>query len=251
MPSVATKHGQIHYRDYRHDNQKIPVILIHGAGSQTLDWSIEMRRDLGAIALDLPGHGKSPLPARTSIEGYAAAVISLLDTLELSKVIVIGHSMGGAIAQWIALEYPSYVKALVLIATASKFEVSKAILEGIIEHPQATAELIMKWSWASHVDEKIKQQGAKRLLETLTDVIQGDYLACRNFDVEDRLSTIEVDTLILAGEQDKMTPLAWNEKLAKGISNSTLKIFPDNGHMLHLENPIRTIEEIQNWLAQL
>lgn len=252
MPTIETERGDIYYKDYRKDWFKgVPYLLIHGAGSQYRDYHAKMRRELQAIAIDLPGHGRSPVRKPISIENYAADVVAFIKVLKLDKVILVGHSMGGGIAQQIALDYPQYAHGLVLIATGANLVVNQSIIDGIVEKPEETAYLVTKWSWGKSADEKMLQQGVAHVLETDTDVIQGDYIACDNFDVRKRLGEIQSPALVIAGALDKMTKLAWNQELAEKISDSTLKVFEDNGHQVHVEQVEAVIKVIQEWASNL
>lgn len=251
MPFITIHDAQMHYKDYRQaGSSQMPLILIHGAGSQHLDWAIETRRSLGAIALDLPAHGRSTGQRRNTIADYAHDVITFMDALAIERAIFVGHSMGGAIVQSVALDYPDRVYGLVLIASAATFLVSDKIINGIIEKPDETARRIMDWAWSRETEDTIKVQGAKRLLETPTAVIQGDYLACRQFDSTHRLSEITMPTLILASRADRMVPLACSNALQAGIPNSTLTLIADDGHMIQLQVPQRINRVIRDWLAE-
>ena len=160
MPIIRTKRGEIHYKDYRKEKNESPLLLIHGAGGIYLDWPIQLRRDAEAIAFDLAGHGKSSAPSHRSIEEYAADTAAFIESIQLEKVIVAGHSMGGAIAQILALDYPHLLKGLILVGTAPFFHVNPAIITGLVENPEETAKLIVKWQWAKRVPESIKEQAS-------------------------------------------------------------------------------------------
>jgi pimeloyl-ACP methyl ester carboxylesterase len=251
MPIEKTERGEIFYKDYRKEKNDTPLIMLHGAGGNYQDFPIEIRRDIGAIALDLSGHGQSLVPARTSVNDYAADIVALLDALKIERAIIAGHSMGGAIAQIIALDYPQSVKGLILVGTGAKLKVNSAIINGIVAKPEETSRLIMKWAWANHISDEIKEQSALKLLETPIEVIRGDYLACNSFDVLERLGEITAPTLILAGTVDKMTPLDLSKTLADKIPDATLELVENGGHMLLLEQPEKTRGLIISWLKTL
>jgi pimeloyl-ACP methyl ester carboxylesterase len=248
MPIAKTERGKIFYKDYRKETNTTPLVLIHGAGGNYQDWPIELRKDAGAIALDLPGHGQSPQPARTKVDDYTADIVALFDVLEIESAIIAGHSMGGAIAQTIALDYPQYAKGLILIGTGAKLEVNSSIINGFMEKPEETARLVMRWAWAKHISEEIREESIHKLLETPTEVTHGDYIACNDFDVRERLGEITVPTLILAGTVDKMTPLALSQELAENIPNATLALIENGGHMFPLEQPEKIRDLVVLWM---
>jgi pimeloyl-ACP methyl ester carboxylesterase len=249
MPIIGTKRGEIYYKDYRKEKTDSPLLLIHGAGGIYLDWSIQLRKM--AIALDLKGHGRSPRPARTLIADYAADVAAFIEAMGLENIIIAGHSMGGAIALSLALDYPKIVKALILVGTAASFHVNPVLIEGLSGNPEETAKLIVNWEWSKASPESIKEQSLKRLLETPADVIQGDYIACNAFDVTQRLGEIKLPTLVLTGTEDRMIPPEESEFLAKSIPKAELAIFEGGGHMFHLEQAGMVTERIRMWLARI
>jgi len=98
-----------------------PVILIHGAGGNHLYWPPELRRLAGfrVLALDLPGHGKSSGVGLQSIRDYASSLMTYMDAVGLSRAVIVGHSMGGAIALTLCLDHAERVAGLGLIATGA------------------------------------------------------------------------------------------------------------------------------------
>src|SRR5215212_8694137 len=102
------------------------LVCIHGAGGTHAHWGYQLR-DLSAVAqvyaIDLPGHGRSAPPGRGSIAGYAAALYDWMDTLGLDRAALIGHSMGGAVALWMALEAPERVAGLGLVGAGGRMRV--------------------------------------------------------------------------------------------------------------------------------
>jgi pimeloyl-ACP methyl ester carboxylesterase len=249
MPLIETKRGDIYYKDYRKEKTDSPLLLIHGAGGIYLDWPIQLRKT--AIVVDLKGHGRSPRPARTRIEDYAADAAALIEALELENLIVAGHSMGGAIALSLVLDYPTVLKALILVGTAASFHVNPALIEGLDSHPEETAKLIVKWEWSKITPDTIKEQSLKRLLETPADVIQGDYIACNAFDVRERLAEIDVPTLVLMGAEDRMIPPEESKLLAEGILKAKSEIVEAGSHMFHLEQGDFVTEKIRAWIASI
>jgi len=220
-----------------------PILLIHGAGGSNLSWPAEIRRlpDQRVLALDLPGHGKSSGLGKCSIADYMRIVLDVMDALNLYKVIVIGHSMGGGIALNLALDLPERVLGLGLIATNARLRVSQAILDGL-SHPRTssrTIQTIVDWSFGGQVDETQKKLAAHLLEKTRPSVLRDDFVACNDFDVSERLPEINKPTLIICGTEDRMTPLRSSESMAGKIPGSALQTIDLAGHMVMLEQPRR------------
>jgi pimeloyl-ACP methyl ester carboxylesterase len=200
------------------------------------------------ITPDLPGHGDSPRPGRQSVSDYAADLVALLDALEIQRVVVAGHSMGGAIAQTLALDYADRVAGLILVATGAKLRVHPDILDQIKFDVEAVAALLMDWIWALELNEQTYNQSYQQILANEPEVLYGDYLACDNFDVRDRLGTIRVPTLIVSGTEDRMTPLKYGEFLREHIAASVHFTITGGGHMVALERPEIVSRTVAEWL---
>lgn len=218
-----------------------PVILIHGAGGNYLSWPAEVRRLPGQriFALDLPGHGKSDGIGRQLIEDYAQSVRDFLDALKLSKAILVGHSMGGAVALSFALRFPRRVLGLGLLGSAARLRVSENLLE-VAANPatyQTAIQMVVDWSFAPSTDAALKQLVAQRMAETRPAVFYGDLLACNAFDVTDKVKRVKVPALVMCGGLDKMIPPRYSEYLAGHMPNARLHTLFEVGHMLMLEKP--------------
>jgi pimeloyl-ACP methyl ester carboxylesterase len=243
----------IWYADHRDPTvHRTPVLLIHGAGGTHLDWPAELRRmpDMNAIAPDLPGHGRSKAPARASISAYAADMTGLLDTLKIPKAILLGHSMGGAIVQTMALHAPDHVVGLILIGTGAKLGVHPDILNGLVSDYEKTIRMIVDWQWADGY-EQVKRLGAKRLLETDPKVLLGDFTATNAFDMRGQVGQIGVPTLIIGGTADRMTPFKFSTYLHEQIAGSQLVSVEGGGHMMALEQPQVVANAIRHWLESI
>ncbi len=244
--------NRIWYADHRDPTaHRLPVVMIHGAGGTHLDWPAELRRmpEANAIIPDLSGHGKSKMPARTSISAYAADLIGLLDALRIPKAILLGHSMGGAIVQTMALHNPDRVQGLILIGTGAKLSVHPDILNGLVSNYEKTVQMIVDWQWAEGY-EQIKRLGHKRLLETNPKVLHGDFVATNAFDLRGQIAQIRVPTLIIGGTADRMTPFKFSTYLHEQIAGSQLVSVEDGGHMMAFEQPQVVAGAIQRWLEK-
>ncbi|HFQ94017.1 MAG TPA: alpha/beta fold hydrolase [Anaerolineae bacterium] len=251
MPLVTTSKQQIYYELSGEPADKPVLLLVHGAGGSHLDWPAELRHlpDTAVIAIDLPGHGRTPLPARTTITAYADDIEKLIEKLALEHVIVAGHSMGGAIAQELAIRRSPQVVGLVLVGTGAKLRVSPALLE-MIETDFATAvAAVPQYAFAPAAPDNLRRAHQNRLAQNDADVVYGDFAACDAFDVRERLGEISIPTLVISGSEDKMTPPKYGRYLADRIPRAAFTLIENAGHMLALEQPERVTAVIRQFLT--
>lgn len=252
MPKAAG----FHYFLYNEkDEDRLPAILIHGAGGSHLSWPPHMRRMKGQriFAVDLPGHGKSDGAGRQSISGYAADMLAFMDALNLSSAAFVGHSMGAAIALALTLQHPNRVRGLCLIGGGAKLRVSPAILDltSRADTFASAVNLIVDNSFSEHAPPRLKELAAQRMLETPPPVLHGDFLASDGFNMMEDLPRIKTRTLILCGGEDKMTPPKYSEFLRDSIPGAALEIIPNAGHMLMLEKPDQVTRSLEKFLDPL
>jgi len=235
--------------------EKPPVILLHGAGADCFLWPPEIRRlpELRVFALDLPGHGKSTGPGRQSIEEYARCVISFLDTISLWKAVFVGHSMGGAIALSLALEFPERTAGLGLIATSARFSLPPSLLEDASTPAtfSSAVEQLHTLSCGPHTPADVAKQTLKRLQAIRQTLLYADLQACSRFDVLSRLDSIQVPSLVICGTEDKLTPLRQASFLAQGIPNAALQTIDGAGHLVILEQPQRVARLLSIFLKTI
>jgi pimeloyl-ACP methyl ester carboxylesterase len=253
MPNVGLPESTIYYTQFNADESaKPPLVLIHGAGASRLDWPPKLRRLPGirVIALDLPGHGRSTGSSRADIGVYAEDVCAFLDTLGIERAIIAGHSMGGGIAQQIAITYPDRVAGLILLGTGSKLPVEPALPRRIIEETDAAIDWLIDTAWGENAPDNMKRRGHQRLESIPPQVVRDDYVACQRFDSRPYLEQITAPTLVIAARDDRMMPLKFSQTLAERIPNTTFFIVEDAGHMFPLEKGPEITELISEWLSE-
>jgi len=230
-----------------------PVVLIHGAGGNRLVWPAALRRLPGATvyALDLPGHGRSGGAGRERIGDYAADLVGFLDGVGEERAVLIGHSMGGAIAQTVALTAPERVSGLVLLSTGARLKVSPSILEGLQRDFRAVVRLTAEWAWGPGADPALVAEGQRAMEETGPQVLLGDFLACDRFDVRERVGEIRAPTLVATGSEDRMTPPRFGRWLADNIPGARFLLVEGAGHFLMLERPREVAAAVEAFLRGL
>lgn len=233
-------------------SKSAPLVFIHGAGDTHLLWNGQLAAFAhlaDTFALDLPGHGHSTGAPFTAISAYAHAVRDFLDALSLEQAILVGSSMGGAIAQTLALEFPERVRGLVLVGTGAKLRVAPQFLEGIQNDYERTVRVLVENYYAPSAPAGLRESSIRQLLASGQAVTLADYTACNTFDVRDLIRTISAPTLVICGRDDKMTPLAYSEFLAKNIPNARLMLIEQAGHMVMLEQPTAFNTALRDWLT--
>ncbi len=248
--------ANIYYTQYRGVSSSHPVvILIHGAGSNHLCWPVEIRRlqDATVYAIDLPGHGKSAGTAHHRVSGYQAAIIDFIAQMGLNKAVLVGHSLGAAIALQLALDHPQHVAGLVCISAAASFQIDPTLINLFrLQQTQKKTQEILKNYFAPQYG---KTQWYPNLLKSLPTVRNSlwyaDLRASAHFDLRNQLSQITSPTLVLAGEEDQLVPFSTATHLARQLPNATFKGFRQHGHMLMLEDPKGVAQEIHRFYFHL
>ncbi len=231
----------------------VPIVLIHGAGENHLIWPAGLRRlpDATVYAIDLPGHGKSAGTGCSTIKGYVDWIASLLDAVRVPRAILIGHSMGGAIAQLFGLMCPDRAAGLVLIGTGAKLRVAPKLLELTRNDLSTAVEMITGLEWGPHAPQQLIRLGRQQLLTNQSTVIHNDYRACDAFDVIERLPEIKAPTLIIGGTADQMTPIKYATFMAERIPNARLVSVPDAGHMVQIEAEVIVAYEVERFVREI
>ncbi|MCR9135254.1 MAG: alpha/beta hydrolase [Alphaproteobacteria bacterium] len=235
----------------------VSVVLVHGAGGKKQDWHATWRsasnkmQGMGLTArsegrqlekypiyaIDLPGHGRSTGQSHTHVEAYADAIASFLEAMDLQRVVLVGHSMGAAIALTLAVTSNPRLAGIALIGGSGRLIVSDAILDGLQTSFEPTVDAIVKYSWHRDTSAFFKKEGRQHLLEAGSGVVYNDFLACSRFDLSDRLSEITIPVLVMAAEQDRMVPLEDSRTMASAFKFGTFAELQDCGHYMHVEKP--------------
>ncbi|MCJ7434439.1 MAG: alpha/beta hydrolase [Anaerolineales bacterium] len=249
MPTAA---GLYYFAHEAENKTRPPAILIHGAGGSQLSWPPQIRRLNGqrVLTVDLPGHGKSEGAGRQEISEYALDIIAFMKALKLRGAVIVGHSMGSAIALTLAAQYPKQVLGLGLLGSGAKLRVAPAILDltANADTFSNAVKFVIAHSFSEQADARLKELSIKQMSETRAPVLYGDFLACDAFNMLDELPRVQTRTLILCGEKDEMTPPKFSETLRDGIPGAQLEIVPEAGHMLMLEQPNAVAKSLEQFL---
>lgn len=233
---------------YRRMGNGPTLVLVHGylGGSAQWDAQIEHLQDrFDVIAADLPGFADaSAMQGVAQISDFATSVLSFLDDLGIESFFLLGHSMGGMIAQEMAVIAPTRIERLILYATGAnglmphRFESIEASREKLLcDGVPATARRIAA-TWFVEGENAynfstVVGLGAQASVQAATAALD----AMRKWDGQKALAEIDMPTLIIWGERDQSYRWSQIEILWRNLPHASLAVMPGSAHAAHLEKP--------------
>ncbi|MGE0356615.1 MAG: alpha/beta fold hydrolase [Burkholderiales bacterium] len=237
------------------------IVFLHGAALDHSAWQWQSRyfahHGYSVLAVDLPGHGRSPGVPRESVEAMADWVAALVEAACVERAHLVGHSLGALVALDTALRHPARVATLSLLGIAVPMPVGEAFLAAAKDDSPAAFDMQATWGHARHASlatsaiPGISQSGASRQLVARAHpgVQHADLAACHAYAPDPRsLAGLAVPTLVLAGERDQMTPWKAGEALAARIPGARFRIVRA-GHAMASEAPQAVLRELRGHLA--
>jgi pimeloyl-ACP methyl ester carboxylesterase len=148
MPTYRVGEKGISYWTDEKDSseERETILFIHGAGGGQLSWVFQkgfFEKEFHPVIIELPGHGESGGEGEEEIGRYAEHVYGFLKALNLRQLLLVGHSMGGAIVQALAVTHPEIVRGIVLVGTGARLKVLPAVLDGINKNFEETVRRIV------------------------------------------------------------------------------------------------------------
>ncbi len=253
-----------------------PMFLIHGLADEADTWRHlvpPLSTQYRVIAPDLPGFGRSEKPDRPyTVPFFQDVLLELLDTLEVQRAVLVGHSLGAVIAHALALSHRERVERLILIdgslvARSQKIDLATMLflIPGLGEWlynrlrkdpqaayrslelyysrlddlPKADREFLFQ-----RVNERVWSDGQRRaFLSAFRNLAR--WIPGQQRNLPSRLATLDVPTLVLWGEADRMMPVENGHALVELQSAARLVVVPGAGHNVHQEDPGAVLEAIQ------
>jgi 3-oxoadipate enol-lactonase len=247
-----------------------PLVLITGVGYGKWFWHKVvpgLARHFQVITFDNRGAGESDKPVGPySVAMLAADTAGLLDALHIKNACVMGHSLGGYIAQELIVTRPDLMGKLILAATnfggTKVIPITPEAMDVLTNRQGDPVELVKRGiaiacapGFADRHPEVVKELLDYRFTNPVppaqyaAQVAAGaGTMAYSDEVVEQRMRAIKVPTLILFGEHDKVVPPGNAELMAQKIASARVKIIPGAGHIFPIEDPAATIKEIEEFL---
>jgi pimeloyl-ACP methyl ester carboxylesterase len=251
------------------DPARPTILFIHGAGMDHSVWPLQARhfayRGWNALAIDLPGHGRSPAGKNgkgllANVPAMAHWIGRLLKALEIERSYLVGHSMGALIALEVAARHGGRVAGIALLGAAATMPVHPALLDAA-GRPEALAPaMICDWGFgpAGHFGGHrapgswMLGHGMTLLARSAGAVLYTDLAACAGYDGGvDAAAAVSCPALVVAGRLDRMTPAKAGLKLAGLIPGARAVVIEDAGHMVMVERPDATLDALTGFLIPL
>jgi 3-oxoadipate enol-lactonase len=225
-----------------------PLVLLHGLGASSADWEYqvpELAQHFQVIVPDFRGHGASDRAGDYRVERFARDTWLLLDRLRVRAPILVGHSMGGAVAMQMALDRPGTVPSLVLANTLPSFLTDTAgkramlwlrlLLMGLLG-PRRMSEILTRRLYPHPHQAKLRAKIARRNARNDRSVYLATIRALTRWSVRDRLGELTLPVLLVASEQDYFEGPEVLRFLA-ALPDARLREFAGARHGLPLEQP--------------
>jgi pimeloyl-ACP methyl ester carboxylesterase len=229
-----------------------PLLLIAGFACDHTVWGLvlpALAKRFRVVVFDSRGMGRTAGPSPASTLEMADDAVAVLDALETGPAHVAGHSMGGMIAQQLALAHPQHVRTLTLVSAcaqvgprAQAVVVSAAELAELVE-PVVAARAALPWMYSDAffatpgvAEQTIKQMLANPFPPTVEGISRQSEAICA-FDTSARLREIRCPTLVIAGREDILFPIEFARQLADGIPGAELVVLEHTAHLLVIESP--------------
>lgn len=236
------------------------LIFVHGAGFDHTIWVMPARyfarHGWRVVALDLPGHGRSQGQALTSIAQMADWLAQVIDAVSPNQqASVVGHSMGSLVAMSLAARHANKVQKLALLGTSAPMPVADVLLNAALDNDQAAIDMTNTWSHSArgslgssqnpgvsnlHIGERLLQQAGAGVFHT-------DLAACNGFTA-DGLAEVKQPTLVIIGDEDKMTPPRAGLAVADQLPNVQQRRLAGCGHSMLSEQPNQVLDELAAFL---
>ena len=236
------------------DPRKATLVFVHGAGLDHSSFALQSRyfgyHGRNALALDLPGHGRSEGPAIPTIAGMADWVLNALESLDIGKCSIVGHSMGALVALECAGRQPARIGRMALIGVAYPMKVAEEFIDAARRNDHSAFDMETIWGHAAKVplagnpNPGMWMYGdmLARLRRLAPGVLYNDLRACNDYASD--FANVKCPVLLVLGKRDVMTPPRGAQGLQQKLANCTVEMVDLSGHSLMAEAPDATLDAL-------
>ena len=237
------------------DINKDTIVFLHGSGLSHIVWSLAEQffssKNYNVLSIDLPGHGNSDGPCLDSIEKIADWLEKVFDKLKLKNLILVGHSQGCLEILEYSSRYKERLKKLVFVGGSNKMPVHPDLIELAQSGHSDAVKLMMKWGYEGS-KKFIGGNPVEKIIQSprdISEILAVDLNACNNYsNGSEAAKVIDLPSMLIFGELDKMVNLEAGKKFSNLIKNSTTHVLKGCGHMIMIEKAFEMREKILEFL---
>ena len=246
------------------DKNKPLIIFVHGSGLTHMCWVLQTRyfafHGYSVLSLDLPGHGLSQGRSLKSIEEMADWISDVITEVGYNEASLVGHSQGCLVNIECASCYPDKIKTLSLMGGAGAIPMNPELLSLAENSDPKAVDLMMDFAhgpsghFGGHPVPRLYHMNTGSMLvqsKEIKDTLGVDFRACQNYiNGFEAAKKINIPTLSILADQDRMCRLKDGKKLADHIKNSEVHIIKNCGHMMLLEEADKTLSILKNFITE-
>ena len=237
------------------DMNKDTIVFLHGSGLSHIVWSLAEQffssKNYNVLSIDLPGHGNSDGPCLDSVEKIADWMEKVFDKLKLKNLILVGHSQGCLEILEYSSRYKERLKKLVFVGGSNKMPVHPDLIELAESGHSDAVKLMMKWGYEGS-KKFIGGNPVEKIIQSprdISEILAVDLNACNNYsNGSEAAKVIDLPSMLIFGELDKMVNLEAGKKFSNLIKNSTTHVIKGCGHMIMIEKAFEMREKILEFL---
>ena len=245
---------RMHYAE-QGESRGEPILMLHGYSDSWFSFSrvlTPLARETRVYALDLRGHGKTDQPSSGyHMRDLAADVVAFMDAKGISRATVIGHSMGGFVAQQVAFAAPKRVSRLILVGTVRKptnlagfNELEKAVISLSDPVPDAFARECQLSTGHTPVGDEFINRAVEESLRLPARVWKELAAGMAATDAAVSLGRSGIPTLVVRGEKDAWVTAPETDSLARMVAAKHQKTYANTGHAVHWERPAEFASDV-------
>lgn len=234
---------------FRHEAGRRPALVcLHGSADNhhVYDALVDAMPGVERYAINMPGRAGTDGPPLTRVPAMARFLTDFVDTVVEGDYVVVGHSVGGAVAIEHALEQPQRLKGIVLLASGARLRVHPMILQPFEQVKESGNKIppLPPGLYEQGANPALVEKASKDRELTPIETGGADWRAADSFDRMQDLEKIQVPALIVAGTNDALTPAKYSQFMDANLPDSELHVIEGAGHMLVMERA----GEIAGWI---